>query len=331
MNYTANLIVMICIGTAAISHGSKEDTTKTRKNEFSYVNVSGIGPEKGVCRRDPSDIIKIQESWYVWYTKVPQKAHLYPSGYNGDIWYAVSLDNGKTWEEKGLAIPRGADGAFDAFSVFTPNIVVWQNKYYLYYTAVANGFKNRGYSESGKTKIAVAVSDSPTGPWTKPENNVVLEPSTDHAKFDSYRVDDSCVIIREGMVRLYYKGRKWERTPGETHMGVAVADNPLGPFARMNDGNFIQDSGHEVMVWPQSGGVMSLASNVGPNGNSLFFAPDGLAFKVVQSGLRNLPIAPGSFRADLSGETNSIAGITWGISMVTGRHPYLCRYTVHTE
>jgi len=298
---------------------------------FSYSNVTGIGLEPGFCRRDPSDVIKVGDTFYVWYTKVPQKAHLYPSGYNGDVWYATSTDEGQSWEEKGLAVPRGEDGAFDAFSTFTPNIVVWQRKYYLYYTAVANGFKNTGYVEIGKTKIGVAVADSPDGPWTKPASNIMIEPSPDHARFDSYRTDDSCVVIRDGKVWLYYKGRQWNGTPRETHMGVAVADNPLGPFKKQNDGKFIQDSGHEVMVWPYKQGIMSLASNVGPNGRSLFYAADGISFKVVKPGLRNLPIAPGSYRADLSGEPAYDDGITWGIAMVLGHHPYLRRYEINIQ
>ncbi len=37
---------------------------------FSYNEVSGIGHEGGCTRRDPSDVIKVDDTWYVWYTKV---------------------------------------------------------------------------------------------------------------------------------------------------------------------------------------------------------------------------------------------------------------------
>jgi len=44
-----------------------------RNNEFyttfKYTHLKGLEPEKGVCRRDPSTIIKVGDLYYVWYTK----------------------------------------------------------------------------------------------------------------------------------------------------------------------------------------------------------------------------------------------------------------------
>ena len=49
-------------------------------------------------------------------------------------------------------------------------------KYYVYYTSVANGFDNQDYSEINKTKIGVAVGDSPDGPWSEPQKNMIFYP-----------------------------------------------------------------------------------------------------------------------------------------------------------
>ena len=38
--------------------------------EFRFVPLKGLEPEDGVCRRDPSDVIKVGDNYYVWYTKV---------------------------------------------------------------------------------------------------------------------------------------------------------------------------------------------------------------------------------------------------------------------
>ena len=37
--------------------------------EFRYSPANGLGYEEGVNRRDPSSVLKIGDSFYVWYTK----------------------------------------------------------------------------------------------------------------------------------------------------------------------------------------------------------------------------------------------------------------------
>ena len=115
--------------------------------------AKNLGPEKGVMRRDPSDIIKVDNLYYVWYTKGSKH-----SGYDATIWYATSPD-GHIWNEKGEALPRGPEGCWDEQSVFTPNILVADGKYWLFYTAVPKPFFNSG-PKITKTAIGIAVSDS---------------------------------------------------------------------------------------------------------------------------------------------------------------------------
>ncbi len=289
---------------------------------FTFTAAAGLGAEAGVSRRDPSDVIRVDDRYHVWYTKIVESAELYPSGYNGTVWYATSED-GHAWREQGMAVGVSASG-FDSFGVFTPNILPFEGKFYLYYTAVAAGFINEGYEETGKTAIGLAVSESPGGPWQK-QPVPVLTPSEDRARFDSFRVDDACLIVRAGEVWLYYKGRQWKHTPRETKMGVAVAEAPTGPFHKRNDGRYVQDSGHEVLVWPCADGVMSLVSRTGPQGGTLQFAADGLGFEVVRRLSGALPKAPGAYREDLSGNPGYDGGIGWGISH-EGRPPHLVRF-----
>ena len=126
--------------------------------EFAYTDVTCIGYEEGVCRRDPSDVILVDGVYYVWYTKVVQGALLYPSGYDGTVWYATSLD-GTDWREQGEAVARGGKGAWDEQSVFTPNILPFGGRYYLYFTAVTKPFSNSGPMIT-RTAIGVASADS---------------------------------------------------------------------------------------------------------------------------------------------------------------------------
>jgi len=290
-----------------------EDRHFKQRPSFTYSDLGGIGYEKGVTRRDPSDVIMVNDLYYVWYTKITDDSELYPSGYAGTVWYAVSRD-GYDWTEKGLAIGTGRSGSFDSFGVFTPNILYFGEQYFLYYTAVAEGFINEGYTYIAKTAIGVAVSGSPDGPWKKIDQNPVIIPGANPDKFDSFRTDDACLIVRQGKIWLYYKGRQMQKGWWETKMGVAVSGDPTGPFVKQNAGEYVQDSGHEVMVWPWQNGVMSLVSGTGPNGKTLQYASDGINFRVISGDekLPALPAAPGAYRKSLKDPAYS-DGIEWGI------------------
>lgn len=112
-------------------------------------------------------------------------------------------------------------------------------------------------------------------------------------------------------------------------MGVAFADRPEGPY-RKHPGNPLTNGGHEVMVWPYRGGVMTLLSGTGPEGRTLQFAPDGLSFRIVGRFGNDYPKAPGAYRAgDFADAAQQEGGIQWGISMNYGNRnvwPHLLRY-----
>jgi hypothetical protein len=306
---------------AAQSFAGQTDEYKqstTADIDFIYRPITGIGHEVGVCRRDPSDVIKVGDVYFVWYTKVEAESPLYPSGYFGTIWYATSPD-GLSWTEQGEALGKGPKGQFDAYAVFTPGILAVHGKYYLYYTAVPDGFVNNNTSDY--TAIGLAESTSAHGPWVKHPANPVIKPSTDHAMFDSYRVDDSCLLVRDGRYWLYYKGRQYSRTPGQTKMGVAIAEDPCGPYVKVTDvfaDSSILSGSHEVLAWPQGTGVAILASI----SQTIQFATDGLHFKRLVS-VRHRPNAPGGYRPDAFIQVKNPRPMVWGISMVHGRDPYL--------
>jgi len=94
---------------------------------YSFIYTNAIGHESGVTRRDPSDVIQVGDTYYVWYTKVLKSQRGYPSGYPGSVWCATSPD-GKAWTEQDPAIEPGPDDAWDGHGVFTPNILVHGGK-----------------------------------------------------------------------------------------------------------------------------------------------------------------------------------------------------------
>ncbi|MHC4166231.1 MAG: hypothetical protein ACYSWQ_04685 [Planctomycetota bacterium] len=327
--------------------------------DFTFREVSavkdqpGIGKQPGITRRDPSDIIKVDDEYFVYYTYVdhdklpPNLRRLRASGYVGTIWYATSRNEGLHWIEQGPALGTGAPGSFDSFAVFTPNIVKFENRYWLYYTGVKatpgkDVFENNSVNDF--TAIGVAVADSPRGPFKRLSDEPVLTvtpKSADPTKpspFDSYRIDDAALLVRDydkdgdEDVWLYYKGRNIDHGrsgPGKTQMGLAIADTPAGPYRRLNGGRPILPSSHEVMIWPHRSGVAAYASA----SRTLEFAPDGIDFTSNPLRIRTAtePTAPGCFRTDLTNPEDFGRGITWGVSMKDpgGPFPYLLRYAIN--
>jgi len=303
---------------------------------FSYQALVGLEAEGDVTRRDPSDVIFANSQYYLWYTKTDKTF----SGYDASIWYAVSKD-GKKWEEKGEAIPRGDKGSWDAYSVFTPNVLKAKGKYYLFYTGVKptpgnqeSKFENN--SSNDITALGLVVSNSPDGPFKRVSESPILQISQDIDKFDSYRIDDACIVYRDAKYWLYYKGRSAKYGsdgPSHTKMGVAVSHNPEGPYVKYKN-NPLTNGGHEVMVWPYDKGVMTMLSSHGEDGRTLQYAEDGVSFSIVGKFNNDYPKAPGAYRVDdFKGVPHQSKNISWGISMHYGNRdqniwPHLVRYEI---
>jgi hypothetical protein len=132
------------------------------KGDFKY--------EEGVIRRDPSAVILVDDTYYVWYTKGEGKTYGFGTGNPSkkvfpwdltEVWYATSKD-GWDWKEQGLAVGRGPQGAYDDRAVFTPEVLAHEGKYYLVYQVVKAPYVNRV-----KNNVGMAIADSPDGPWKK--------------------------------------------------------------------------------------------------------------------------------------------------------------------
>ncbi|MHC4891173.1 MAG: glycoside hydrolase family protein, partial [Planctomycetota bacterium] len=132
-----------------------------------FPNYKGVGKQQNITRRDPSDIIKLGDTYFLYYTYVDQNElpqnlkHLKASGYVGIIWYATSKNEGLHWAEHGPALEKGKPGTFDSFAVFAPNIVRFDNRYWLYYTGVKptpgkDIFENNSTNDFTAIGLAVA-------------------------------------------------------------------------------------------------------------------------------------------------------------------------------
>lgn len=298
---------------------------------FSYADVTGIGKNASYNRRDPSDVIKVGNKYYVWYTRMNSPVR---SGYWGTIWYAISEDDGHSWEEQAMALGLGEEGEFDSHSVFTPNILAFNGKYYLYYTGVKptpgnpeKEFENNASNDF--TALGLAIADSPEGPFVRTKNNPILEVSEVPENFDSYRIDDASLLVKDAKIWMYYKGRclaDGREGPRRTKMGVAFAEQAEGPYVKHSGP--ILDHSHEVLIWSINRGVASLASI----NSSINFAADGINFSPIHQNLSDIPRAPGLYRPHLENGNPPKEIPGWGISMKQGKgEAYLLRYEINKQ
>jgi len=319
--------------------GLYQDSTNEHFTSFRYSEVTGIGKEPGISRRDPTTVIKIGDTYYVWYTRratVKDRDFWNKPPYRNEqawdvpvfdwdlaeIWYATSKD-GFNWEEQGVAVKRGPQHAYDGRSVFTPDVLVANGKYYLYYQASEYPLTIRT-----RNTIGMSWADSPDGPWhrwTEP----VLAPGSpgkwlgdddsnnvkSYGVWDSHKVHDPFMLVRDGMFWLYYKGQPmgW----GTKHCkgigwGVAIADRPEGPFIK-SPLNPITNSGHETCLFPYKEGVLAICGHDGPEKDTIQYSADGLNFEV-RSHVVLPPCAAGPFAPDSYSNTQDGQGITWGLA-----------------
>ncbi|MBK1877541.1 glycoside hydrolase family 117 protein [Pelagicoccus mobilis] len=294
--------------------------------EFEEENLKGdLAPDPDLVRRDPSAVIKVDDLYYVYYTRGTRvredgSEKFFPWD-ECDLWYATSKD-GWEWKEMGPAVERGPAGSYDEQSVFTPEVLAHDGKFYLVYQCVVNPYVHRV-----KETVAMAVADSPNGPWRKspkpilePVSNGKWDPNGGDAdilrlgNFDSHKTHDPCLMFYRDKFYLYYKGERIgeQRIFGQREIkwGVAIAENPEGPYVR-SEYNPITNSGHEVCVWHYNGGIALIHTDDGPERHTVQWAPDGINFEITGR-IGKTPKAFGLYRGG-DHDKKPTEGIRWGL------------------
>lgn len=300
--------------------------------EFRHETLFGdFAFDPNVSRRDPSKVLKVDNVFYTWYTRTTGEAVGFGTGDpnakvfpwdQAEIWYATSKD-GYHWQEKGRALGTGDVGQFDDRSVFTPEVLAHQGMFYLVYQAIKAPYLNRT-----KNTVAMAYSSSPDGPWRKLDAPILTASDTgewagtqdnrflvkSQGDFDSHKVHDPTLLFYRDKFYLYYKGERMgeRKTAGgrEIRWGVAIADNPQGPYIK-SAFNPITHSGHELCVWQYQDGIAIVSSHDGPEKQTIQYAPDGINFEIM-SYLPSVPSAIGLVES-LDKNAYPTAGLEWGL------------------
>lgn len=298
-------------------------------SQFKYTALKGFdynGGDGTLTRRDPSKVIFENGKYYVWYTyrNTPVKSvgmHRAKEANDtipsadwdlAEIWYATSID-GFTWEEQGVAISRPPKPEPGWRSVTTTDILKFNGKYYLYYQAFMEASGLRG----DFCPVAVSYADSPDGPWIS-ANRVVI-PNGPEGSWDQFSIHDPYPLVHDGKIYLYYKSdfdQREDLKPSKIRMqGLAIADDPLGPFEK-HPLNPVINSGHETTLFPFKEGVAAIVQRDGQEHNTIQYAEDWVNFELA-SITELLPVAGGPFVPDAFTNTTDGRGITWGISHFT--------------
>jgi len=114
----------------------------------------------------------------------------------------------------------GEPGSWDELSVSNPDILWFENKFYLYY---------KGSKEAGQMAIGLAISDDGRQ-FTKFQGNPIL--SHDHEGFDAFSVGPCRVVWDDSALVMYYNANELAGfSPGRS-IGRAEAAHPSGPWIR---------------------------------------------------------------------------------------------------
>lgn len=140
-------------------------------------------------------------------------------------------------------VPAGGD-AWDGWILESCDIIKDEEAYYWYYHARGDGkLHPKGY------RVGVASAPSPLGPWTRHQANPIIDYGPDGA-WDSRSVDCVCVL-KEGAYGLRPKKHAfymWYSAAGDgtkgRSIGLATADNPLGPWKKYEGNPVIEDFGY---------------------------------------------------------------------------------------
>lgn len=266
---------------------------------MNFRNLIKPTPRKSVFKMD---------GWYVWCgSSVKGKDGLYyllfsrwPEGKGFDAWvtnseiaYAVAFEPLGPYEYRGIAL-KGSGSGWDADVTHNPTVIKNDNKYYMYYM----GTRGPGswWDYRNNQRIGVAVAAHPAGPWER-FDKPVLDVSS--GEWDCLMTSNpSCTRGPDGKFYMMYKGVGAGPMPkgGKVLAGMAVADDPLGPFTKKK-GPVIENpesgwSVEDAFVWYQNDRFYALIKDFqgfftksGRDTLAMFESKDGLNWKMAENPL----------------------------------------------
>jgi beta-xylosidase len=290
-----------------MQHMNPKIPAELRNATRETVQITGIGQDTVLERHDPSNVIRHNGKYYLWYTEHPPK-----DGFIGTYVQLATSEDGHRWTVQGTALKKGGVGDPDEQGSLTSYVVPHKGRFYIFYTRVPGSFRSANESVRG---IGYAVAESPDGPWIK-QKETILWPS--NSGWDSLCCDDTNILYREGKWWLYYKGRTHGDKGSASQVGVAISDNLTGPYKKHPNNPLFK--GHAFAAWVHRGGV---AATGGDNHRKLLWSPDGIHF-MVAGNFDNKSV--GFYCPENFGDGTNVRGVSWGFDVARTKPRYIYRF-----
>lgn len=209
-------------------------------NIINFANKIKPAPVNGGFKMDGywiwcGSVIKGEDNRYHMFASRWSKKHPMFKGYvlHSEIVRAVSDEFDGPYHYEETILPSKRSGAWDERMAHNPTIHFYNDKYYLFYIgSTYDGQDDRqGYDN---IKIGLISSSSINGPWTVCKEPI-LKPRLDKWDYQVVTNPAPC-ILPDGRTYLYYRSN----TPDGLRIGLAVADQPEGPYERYSDDPVLQ-------------------------------------------------------------------------------------------
>ena len=183
-------------------------------------------------------VLKHSDGYHMFASRWSKKHPMF-EGYifTSEIVRAYSPDPLGPYLFQETVLPTGNPADWNGRMAHNPAIRKYGDRFLLYYIASSyeetDPFALSDYSSLQnevyrKIRIGLAIADSPLGPW-KHLPDPVLEPVP--GSWDSMVVTNPApCVLPDGRIYLYYRSN----TPDGLRLGLAVADQPEGPYRRLS-------------------------------------------------------------------------------------------------
>lgn len=217
-----------------------------------------------------ASVVEADGVFHMYATRVPMSYKFHPGWMiAAEIVHAVSDKPEGPYRFSDIALERRGAQYWDGCSTYNPQIVKYNNKYYLYYGGTRHPYEEPAdeqltlsskwcISSRFNKRIGVATANSPFGPWKRGEKPVLeVEPNT----FYSYLTSNPApVILPDGQVYMLFKGRSHTENGKYSRMqlGVAYANSPGSSFKVLNEKQPVfklegQGEAEDPFLWHEGG------------------------------------------------------------------------------
>lgn len=214
-----------------------------------------------------ADVIKVNNVYYMLYSRWPEETGMAGWLTHSEIALASAKNASGPFKYQKTVFRGANNDSWDGGMVHSPQVLEYEDKFYLYYTGVPKKPASLGDVEARQylkdtRRLGLAVAENLEGPWQRFENPLIQTQSA--GDLDSLATANPAIIQKEdGNFLLIYKGIKQEDDHQTISLLTATSDSPLGPFT-VSKTPILDNSVHveDPDIWQQNGNYYMIAHDV---------------------------------------------------------------------